>query len=345
MTIRLIELPTDLIPLGEMVTECFQYPENESWSIQTEERDQIVDMMKNLRRLWPLVRVIQTLSPPLRDLLRGCVWEEDDQIAGATIVQRRGSTSTWVIGTVGVLPAYRRRGIARKLVEASLELIRERGGDKVMLEVIDGNLPAYTLYEKLGFEHYSGTVVFHVTPEQTIPEPTLPLGYTQSPLGFFDWEPRYELEKRIAPESVCRYEPVEVGRFRRPALMRLLWPLVTFAQGTREEGIVIRAVGEGIVVAQGRCSMGKSQGTPLLAAGGNGRASAARGVSWYRLFPWNLPWVATRPLSLSNKVCLSEAPGLAPGRFTLTPPRARDRPAAPAVPPPASGRSSTAGPG
>ena len=36
-------------------------------------------------------------------------------------------------------------------------------------------------------------------------------------------------------------------------------------------------------------SMGKSQGTPLLAAGWNGRASAARGVSWYRLFPWNPP--------------------------------------------------------
>ncbi len=255
MTLRLIRLPTDLVPLGEMVAESFQYPENGEWSVQIEERDQIVDMMKNLRRLWPLVRVIQALSPPLRDLFRGYIWEEDGRVVGTTIVQRRGSTSIWIIGTVGVLPAYRRRGIARKLVEASLGLIRERGGDRAILGVIDGNLPAYALYEKLGFEHFSGDVEFHTTPEKTISKPTLPQGYTQSLLDLFDWQPRYELENRIAPENVRRYEPVEVGRFRQPAMMRLLLPVITFAQGTREEEVVVHTAAEGIVVGRGRSSI------------------------------------------------------------------------------------------
>jgi ribosomal protein S18 acetylase RimI-like enzyme len=250
MTLRLIKLPADFTPLTELVTASFQYPENDSWSLQTDEKEQLVDGMNNLRRIWPLIRLIQTLSPTLRDLIRGYVWEEDGRMAGTSIVQRRGSTDTWIIGTVGVLPAYRRRGIARKLVQAALDLIRSHGGKKVMLGVIDGNLPAYALYQKLGFEKYSGSIEFQVTPETTPPAPTLPEGYNQSPLDRFDWQPRYQLEERIAPPGLQRYEPVEVGRFRQPVMMRLMLPLILLAQGIREKEIIIRNLAEGQVVSR-----------------------------------------------------------------------------------------------
>jgi hypothetical protein len=157
----------------------------------------------------------------------------------------------WVVGTVAVHPAYRRRGIARQLLEASLALIRERGGKKAFLGVIDGNLPAYTLYESLGFEHYGGDVVFHTMPEEMLPAPVLPDGYVQAPLGRFDWQPRYELERRIAPDNLVRYEPVEVGRFRQPLMMRALWPILQLAQGTREEEVVLRTEAEGRIVGRG----------------------------------------------------------------------------------------------
>jgi ribosomal protein S18 acetylase RimI-like enzyme len=248
---RLIKLPADLAPLAEMLAQTFQYPENEAWSVQTDEKEQLVDAIGNLRRIWPLIHLIQALSPPLRDILRGYVWEEDGQVVGTTIVQRRGSTDIWYISTVGVLPAYRRRGIAHKLLEAALDLIRERGGKKAFLSVIDGNLPAYTLYEKLGFEHYSNSVEFHTTPEQAPPEPTLPEGYTRSPLTRFDWQPRYELAKDISPENLLKYEPVEIDRFRPPAMMRLLWPLLALAQGMREREVAIRVAAGGQIVATG----------------------------------------------------------------------------------------------
>jgi GNAT superfamily N-acetyltransferase len=251
MTMRPIRLPDDLIPLGDMLVDTFQYPENEAWSVQSDEQEQIVSSMRNIRRMWPLIRLIQLLSPPLRDILRGYVWQEDGQIAGVTIVQRRGSTDVWIVGTVGVLPAYRRRGIARKLVEAALDLIRERGGKKAWLSVIAGNVPAYKLYEKLGFEHYSGSIEFHLVPEQAPPTPTLPPGYTQSVLGFFDWQPRYELEQRISPETLLRYEPVEKGRFRLPPLMRVFYPLLMLAQQSRRKDFAIRTAATGEMVARG----------------------------------------------------------------------------------------------
>jgi hypothetical protein len=172
------------------------------------------------------------------------------------MIQRRGSTDAWVVGTVAVRPAYRRRGIARKLVHASLDLIRQHGGKKAILSVIDGNLPAYTLYESLGFEHYDSSIEFSLTPTQALPAqaspaPTLPEGYVQSPLARFDWRSRYELEKRISPENLLKYEPVEEGRFRYPAMTRLLLPLILFAQGTREEDFIVRTTADEQIVARG----------------------------------------------------------------------------------------------
>lgn len=251
MTMRFLKLPDDMIPLAELIAKAFQYPENKAWSVQTDEKEQIIESMKKLNSIWPLIRMVQLLSPPLRDIMRGYVWEEDGQLVGVTTVQRRGSTDVWIVGTVGVLPAYRRHGIARKLVEAGLNLIRECGGKKAFLSVIDGNLPAYKLYESLGFEHYSSSTDFNALPRLSSPEPTLPEGYTLSPLSLFDWQPRYELEKRISPQNLLKYEPVEVGRFRQPVMMRVLSPLLMSAQGTREAGFAIYTASEGRIVAYG----------------------------------------------------------------------------------------------
>lgn len=43
MTMRLIKLPADLIPLTAPLTESFQYPENEAWGVQTDEKEQMIE--------------------------------------------------------------------------------------------------------------------------------------------------------------------------------------------------------------------------------------------------------------------------------------------------------------
>jgi ribosomal protein S18 acetylase RimI-like enzyme len=56
------------------------------------------------------------------------------------------------IGGIGVVPAARRHGVARALMEAVLGEARRRGITAVSLEVLEQNEPAYRLYDELGFE-------------------------------------------------------------------------------------------------------------------------------------------------------------------------------------------------
>jgi ribosomal-protein-alanine N-acetyltransferase len=53
--------------------------------------------------------------------------------------------------TVGVVPAARRRGIARELIAALLDTARARGARTAYLEVRIDNHPARTLYTSEGF--------------------------------------------------------------------------------------------------------------------------------------------------------------------------------------------------
>ena len=54
--------------------------------------------------------------------------------------------------TRAVAPEARRQGIAEALVHALEAALREKGTESLTLEVRVSNLPARTLYEKLGFE-------------------------------------------------------------------------------------------------------------------------------------------------------------------------------------------------
>jgi ribosomal protein S18 acetylase RimI-like enzyme len=230
MPLRELRLPQDLIPLADLIARAFHYPENPAWDVQVDEVEEMVDTFTRLKRSWPLIRPLMLLSPTLRDILHGFIWEEDG-LAGAALIQRRGSSNTWVIGDVAVLPAYRRRGIARELILATLRLVQSRGGKIATLEVIEGNLPAQRLYKKLGFEAYgSETLLDRVPPHPALPA-KIPDGFTLEKLHPFDWRRRYEFERRVTPASYQAYEPVEEARFRQPAVMRFLQPLLQRIQG------------------------------------------------------------------------------------------------------------------
>lgn len=54
--------------------------------------------------------------------------------------------------TIGVDPAYQRRGVGRTLLQALVDRSRQLGAEAVLLEVRVDNDPALTLYERFGFE-------------------------------------------------------------------------------------------------------------------------------------------------------------------------------------------------
>jgi ribosomal protein S18 acetylase RimI-like enzyme len=256
MELRPIEWPRDLTPLGEMIFDTFQYPENPQWSVQTDEQEQISHMLKSFRRIWPLMRVAQILAPSLRDMFRGYVAIEDGRMIGVTIVQRHGTTNAWVVGTVGVLPGYRRRGIARAAIEKSLELMREHRAEKTWLGVINGNTPAQRLYESLGFEVYDATAEYSLSDPALPSVSSLPAGFSVSRLARSDWRTRLVLEERIVPEKARQFEPIEKGRFRYPLVLRLLIPIINLVQREKEEEFVVRQESDGGVIA--RCKYSAS---------------------------------------------------------------------------------------
>jgi len=83
------------------------------------------------------------------DLARSVVAYDRSEPVGLALLSRRGDRG-WVSG-VGVLPAWRRRGIGQLLMETLLKGARETGVGQVTLEVIAQNRAARALYAELGF--------------------------------------------------------------------------------------------------------------------------------------------------------------------------------------------------
>lgn len=72
------------------------------------------------------------------------------RIVGMGLLAVRGQRG-W-IGGMGVLPEFRRRGIARRIMLYLLDQARRLGLSTVQLEVITQNMAAYLLYCSLGFQ-------------------------------------------------------------------------------------------------------------------------------------------------------------------------------------------------
>lgn len=250
MSLRPLNLPNDLNVIGDVVIHSFRYPENEQWSLQSEDREMMVRSLKKFRMMWPLIELSQIISPKLKDMIRGLVWEEQGKAAGIILIHRIGDTFTWLIQALGVLPEYRRRGIARKLMQAGLDFISKNQGRKVNLVVIKGNLPAYNLYKSLGFVDYSYLVKFRLTHPKMMMKPSLPVEFSQSSYNIFDWKTRYEFIRRITPDDIAAYEPVHLSRFQMPVIARILKPVMLVVHGSKQYGINIRLKHVDKIIAQ-----------------------------------------------------------------------------------------------
>jgi ribosomal protein S18 acetylase RimI-like enzyme len=83
------------------------------------------------------------------DLTASPVLLDGDPVAFALVGIRE--TDAWIGGT-GTVPEARRRGHARRTMQAAVASARARGCRSLWLEVIDANAAALGLYEQLGFE-------------------------------------------------------------------------------------------------------------------------------------------------------------------------------------------------
>jgi ribosomal protein S18 acetylase RimI-like enzyme len=149
-------------------------------------------------------------------MLSGFVWVEEGEIVGNVTVSRAAPSSyRWIVSNVAVAEPYRGQGIARTLMDAAIELIREWKGRQVALQVRHDNAPAVHLYQTMGFQAIFSTAYLRL---DRVPE-VKPLRLESAclrPRRFTAADARldYDLVCAATPESVQREQPIRLARYR-----------------------------------------------------------------------------------------------------------------------------------
>jgi len=116
-----------------------------------------------MSRIGPLLYLLSPFSQASAGLNPGLVWEEDDKIVGnVTIMPSQNRSGRWQMANVAVHPDYRRRGIATRLLDATIEHVRQRNGCSVSLQV-KGDSTGVALYEQLGFQSLGAVTRWQLT--------------------------------------------------------------------------------------------------------------------------------------------------------------------------------------
>lgn len=124
--------------------------------------DYIVPMPMTVERLKRYVEIYDV------DLHSSCAAVSSNVILGLGMLGIRYQRG-WIT-RLGVLPAGRRQGTGRAIMEYLLEQARQRHMPIMWLEVIKGNTPAHQLFISLGFEETRELIVARRPP------PTAPWG-------------------------------------------------------------------------------------------------------------------------------------------------------------------------
>ncbi len=173
--------------------------------------------MRWLGRWGLLLLWLDFLSPDVNTHFSGFVWTDRGRIVGNATVSRNAPGSRhWFISNVAVARPYRGRGIARQLMEAAIEYVREMRGRAISLQVRRDNAPAVHLYESLGFRRITAVSFFFMPRPLPVEPLPLPAGVVLRPhrLDVRDSRATYELARLSTPPHVQAEKPLLQSRFR-----------------------------------------------------------------------------------------------------------------------------------
>ncbi len=116
------------------------------------------------KRRWTAKTIAATLGTPGTF---GLMVSRDDKPLGFVLMRvvafQKGGGEAEVL-TLATLPAHRRVGVARQLMNAGCARAQGAGAHKVFLEVATDNAPACTLYESLGFRPAGRRKAYYARP-------------------------------------------------------------------------------------------------------------------------------------------------------------------------------------
>lgn len=183
--IRPFDVGRDLRPVAELIAGAFAHELDQRGESALRE-------MRVMSHFSSVIKVLNRSTGEFDDYFGGFVWTEEGKVVGNVTVQRaEQSGGRWQIANVAVAPAYRNRGIARRLLQRALTHIVEENGKYAVLQVYESNQIALGLYQQLGFEEVGGIVDLRL---DRVPKVT----YTSAIPNFFSfssnhWQPLYEL--------------------------------------------------------------------------------------------------------------------------------------------------------
>lgn len=167
--IRSVNLRTDLAPLADLIELAFADTMDTSGRAAVRE-------MRTLSRMRPVMHTLLGVSELVQGINLGFVWIEGGRLVGNVSIYPANIPSSfgkiWIIANVAVHPDYRGRGIARELMRAGMNAIRQRGVGAI-LQVDADNYVAQRLYDRLGFVREGAWTHWRRSSSLRVPPPVI----------------------------------------------------------------------------------------------------------------------------------------------------------------------------
>jgi ribosomal protein S18 acetylase RimI-like enzyme len=209
--LRPLDPTRDLISVADLIQEAFAEDLDRSGQAMLRE-------MRSMAHMGPLFWWLDRYDTGSSSMLLGFVWIENDRVVGnVTINQMSPVSQRWVISNVAVNKRYRGHGIARQLMLAAFNLIRERRGKIITLQVRDDNRPALHIYKSLGFREIFGTTYMRLAQIPVVNRVSRPDAGGQlrvRNISEHDNQMAYRLVRRCVPEEVQLEVPIKPSASR-----------------------------------------------------------------------------------------------------------------------------------
>ncbi len=214
-----MDMTRHLEGLADLIEVCFSHEMDDGGR-------GIIREMRGLSRLGPGLHLLNWLGLGQDIWTLGHVWVESGRVVGSVSTQRsEAQPGAWLIANVAAHPDYRRRGISFALMQATLDLIRRRGGAEAILLVDDDNTGAIELYRRLGFTDVT-THTHWARPGRSIVPPLEPSRFDLRLRDSREWPEEMDLAALDRPHGLTWNHPLSPADFR-PGFLRRLDQLVS----------------------------------------------------------------------------------------------------------------------
>jgi ribosomal protein S18 acetylase RimI-like enzyme len=248
--LRPVNLRTDLAGIADLIELCFGPTMDESGRASLRE-------MRMVAQSQSLSFLYDGIGRMLGGLESGYVWIEDGKVVGNVSISPANTPASlgsgFIIANVAVHPDFRRHGIARELLTASLELIRERRGKFAVLQVDASNEGARHIYDRLGFRAERTFIRWTRSPHARPPAklPNMPAITLRQPN---EWRAEMALADLARPNElggIGWIRPVHPQYFR----WSILRAITDVTMGRNEEHWIIHSDSRREILASLRISM------------------------------------------------------------------------------------------